>query len=292
MERCPFAYVLTAVYIPPSHQHIFGSLSDSLTDLELPASASRMQSPFPGALATPPPDASSPAGPPPLAPTGSTETIADAIRKALAPNRRDGPGLIRAMERFNLAMEDIQKDGTMAKWLASRGPDITQRDWAKLVDVVHDQAYSRVVGSYSKELAHPKRTEEIAKIVTDIEDSYGELRHIFMSKVIEQTNLNSNSVFVDLGSGVGNCVMQAALQAGCKSYGFELLPVPAHCARLQLREVQRRWSMWCLKGNLDVEVHEGDFRVHPEVARKLRDADVVVSRGYHYCQNYAPSAVI
>jgi len=60
------------------------------------------------------------------------------------------------------------------------------------------------------------------------------------------------------------------------SYGFELLPVPAHCARLQLREVQRRWAMWGLKGNLDVEVHEGDFRTHPMVAKRLREADVVV----------------
>ena len=82
---------------------------------------------------------------------------------------------------------------------------------------------------------------------------------------------------VDLGSGVGNCVLQAALQPGARSYGFELLPIPAHCARLQVRETQRRWSIWGLKGNLDVEVHEGDFRTHPDVGKRLREADVVVS---------------
>ena len=65
------------------------------------------------------------------------------------------------------------------------------------------------------------------------------------------------------------------------SYGYELLPVPSHCARLQLREVQRRWAMWGLKGNLHVEVHEGDFRVHPSVAKQLREADVVVSPRCH-----------
>ena len=36
--------------------------------------------------------------------------------------------------------------------------------------------------------------------------------------------------------------------------------------------------MWGLRGNLDVQVHEGDFRVHPQVAKRLREADVVVSR--------------
>ena len=109
--------------------------------------------------------------------------------------------------------------------------------------------------------------------------------------------LTSHSV--DLGSGVGNCVIQAALQVGCRrfvpdsaakqkvsktdlahnSYGFELLPVPAHCARLQLREAQRRWAMMGLKGNLDVETYEGDFRTHPMTAKRLREADVVVSIG-------------
>ena len=35
--------------------------------------------------------------------------------------------------------------------------------------------------------------------------------------------------------------------------------------------------MWCLNGNTDIEAHEGDFRTIPDVAKRLRDADVVVS---------------
>ena len=35
--------------------------------------------------------------------------------------------------------------------------------------------------------------------------------------------------------------------------------------------------MWCLAGNPDVEVYEGDFRTIPAVAKKLSEADVVVS---------------
>ena len=66
-------------------------------------------------------------------------------------------------------------------------------------------------------------------------------------------------------------------QSSQHSYGFELLPVPAHCARLQMVETKRRWAMWCLNGNTDIEAHEGDFRTIPDVAKRLRDADVVVS---------------
>lgn len=135
------------VYIPPSHRNVFGTLSDSL-ELDSP-SLSRLQSPapIPGNMPTPP------ASSPPSTPgPGSTETIGDAIRKALAPNRRDGPGFVRAMERFNIAMQEIQNDGSMAQWLEVREKEVKAREWAKLVDVVHDQAYSRIVGPYSNEL--------------------------------------------------------------------------------------------------------------------------------------------
>lgn len=128
---------------------MFGTLSDTFTEpTETPSAvASRLASPHPGSLATPPPDAGSSPGP--LVPS---ETIGDALRKALAPNRRDGPGFLRAMERFNTAMEELQKDGSMKTWLRTRGKGMKAREWSILVDTVHDQAYSRVVGPYSNEL--------------------------------------------------------------------------------------------------------------------------------------------
>ena len=97
-----------------------------------------------------------------------------------------------------------------------------------------------------------------------------------MSSIISLTDLSPSSVFVDLGSGVGNCILQTALQAGCESYGVELLPVPSHCARLQLQEAKRRWAMWGINGNTEVKVEEGDMRGNTRVAAWLRRADVVV----------------
>jgi hypothetical protein len=35
--------------------------------------------------------------------------------------------------------------------------------------------------------------------------------------------------------------------------------------------------MWCLDGNTDIETHEGDFRTAKDVAKRLQEADVVVS---------------
>jgi H3 lysine-79-specific histone-lysine N-methyltransferase len=254
-------------YIPPSHTHIFGTLEAS--DYFESAVPSRLQTPT--SLSTPPPDGASPR------PQVQQETIGEALRRALAPNRRDGPGFLKAMKRFNVALADLQEEGTLAAWLTSPDYRITRSEWSALINVVHDSAYNRVVAPFVEQLAHhPKHPEDVAAAISEKEDSYGELGNTFMSKVIEQTGLKPESVFVDLGSGVGNCVMRAAVQAGCASYGFELLPVPSHCARKQLREVQRRWAMWCLDGNLSVECHEGDFRTHPDVRRRLTEADVVL----------------
>lgn len=229
-----------------------------------------MQTPLP-ALSTPPPEGASPT------PHTPHETIGDALRRALAPNRRDGPGLLKAVARLNAALADIQQDGSMAAWLVSPDNRMSRHEWSGFVDFVNDQAYSRVIAPFSDQLEHhPKHPDEVAAAITEKEDAYGELRHNFMSKIIEQTGLGPDSVFVDLGSGVGNCVVQAALQTRSTAYGFELLPVPARCARLQLRESQRRWAMWCLDGNINDKVYEGDFRYHPEVGRRLAQADVVL----------------
>lgn len=95
-------------------------------------------------------------------------------------------------------MQAIQEDGTLQQWLdegMNGGKEIKVREWAALVDFVHDQAYSRVVGGYSHELEHhPKHPEEVSKAISGKEDAYGELRHAFMTKIIEQTKLGADSV--------------------------------------------------------------------------------------------------
>ena len=55
------------------------------------------------------------------------------------------------MERFNTAMEALQADGSLLKYMASK-PEISNKDWSGMVETVHEMAYSRVVGPYSNEL--------------------------------------------------------------------------------------------------------------------------------------------
>ncbi|KAK4686871.1 [histone H3]-lysine79 N-trimethyltransferase, partial [Tremellales sp. Uapishka_1] len=266
-EYSPISELIRAIdtivkhYIPPSHTHLFGPLPSTSLSLDT-AVPSRLSSPLPSfSVATPPLDSS--------IQVAMEDPIVRSLHKAL--NRRDGPGFVKAVTRFNSALEMLQRENKL-----KGEKKMSLKEWSELVDTVNDQTYGRIVGPQSNALEHPVITEEIARSIVEKESAYGELRHNFMSKIMELTQLGPESVFVDLGSGVGNCVLQAALQAGCRSYGFEFLPVPAKCARLQLAETRRRWAMWGLKGNLEMQAHEGDFRTHPDVAKRLREADVVL----------------
>ena len=56
------------------------------------------------------------------------------------------------MARFNEAFEEIQNDGTLKKWMESKSQTLSKKEWSNVVEVVHEQAYSRVVGPYSNDL--------------------------------------------------------------------------------------------------------------------------------------------
>lgn len=96
-----------------------------------------------------------------------------------------------------------------------------------------------------------------------------------MHTVFQQTHLNSKSVFVDLGSGVGNVVLQAALQTGAESWGIEIMQNPCEFANAQAEELKARARLWGLSMG-PVNLLTGDFLESPEIDRILQLADVIL----------------
>ncbi|QLG72813.1 hypothetical protein HG535_0D05220 [Zygotorulaspora mrakii] len=77
---------------------------------------------------------------------------------------------------------------------------------------------------------------------------YGELLPSFLSDVYSKCELEPNHVFMDLGSGVGNCVVQAALEYGCKlSFGCEIMPNASELTEEQHKELAERCKLFGLK---------------------------------------------
>jgi H3 lysine-79-specific histone-lysine N-methyltransferase len=112
---------------------------------------------------------------------------------------------------------------------------------------------------------------------------YGELLFPFLSKLFVDMGFCPSTTFVDLGCGVGNCIIQAAGETGCTAIGIEIQDHAAHLATSQITEFERRMRTWGLSHGQITFLH-GDILTHGSVPGVIQKADVVL------CNNYAFTA--
>ncbi|KAL1606361.1 Nucleosomal histone H3-Lys79 methylase [Paraconiothyrium brasiliense] len=166
----------------------------------------------------------------------------------------------RIVEKFNATIKTKVDDGTIANVLDSK-----HAIPLGLVKCILAQVYWRTVSPYAY----------LLKRVKGKETTYGELLPTFVHAIFQQTGLNSRSVFVDLGSGVGNVVLQSALQTGAESHGIEIMDKPAEYANDQANELRLRSKLWNINLGPITLVH-GDFLESSHIDEVLRRADVVL----------------
>jgi len=147
------------------------------------------------------------------------------------------------------------------------------------------QIFEILENAYDKEIS--PRVRRIAQAngrkKGNFSDAYGELRPIFLAHLFQLTNLTQAQMFLDLGSGVGNVVIQAALQYGCLSNGCEL-DQPRHALagpfrsdvlrRVGRRLATRRRRDW-LKATR-VKFVNGDIFQNATVQTWIQEADVAL----------------
>ena len=165
-----------------------------------------------------------------------------------------------ALNDFNSLIKKKFEDKTITKVL-----DAIHAIPLSLTKHILAQVYQRTVSPY----AH------LLRKVKGKETTYGELMPSFAHTIFQQTSLNSKSVFVDLGSGVGNVVLQSALQTGAESWGIELMDNPAKYARRQASELRARSKLWNISLG-PITLHHGDFLDSAPIDTILRRADVVL----------------
>lgn len=86
--------------------------------------------------------------------------------------------------------------------------------------------------------------------------------------------------FLDLGSGIGNVVIQTALLSGCSSAGVEKLESTASIADEVHRVFKQRCALWGVESG-PTEVFQGDFMVHTETLEsKIKNADVILANNF------------
>ena len=182
------------------------------------------------------------------------------LKRAMA--KRQADDYIDIIHEWNSIILRLRRDGSLSKTIDSwKGIHLT------LVERILSQTYSRTVSP---------RVGLLKQYENGTDNVYGELLPKFISAILRRdTQITSDKVFVDLGSGVGNVVLQAALQIGCESWGCEMMENACDLADLQKQEFNARCRLWGLAvGSINLE--RGDFLENSAIGKALKRADVVL----------------
>ena len=179
-----------------------------------------------------------------------------------AMNRRSLDEYQTVLSEWNGTLTRLRQEGHISRTLDTRHSlDLT------LVERILTQVYSRTVSPHVHLLRQYKNGTD---------NVYGELLPSLISKMLkEDAHLKSNQVFVDLGSGVGNVVLQAALEVGCESWGCEQTNNACELAQLQGAEFEARCRLWGLAVG-EIHLEKGDFFENAAIGAILKRADVVL----------------
>lgn len=187
---------------PLSHHHASsGQTSNSTSRANSPAinhiGTPKLSTPEPSTLVPTDSLSSSTSVPLPTPPLATVEPLLRCLEKAR--NRRDGPTFFSHVHRFNSTLLTLKQANLISTNISSM-PGLREKLWTK----IFHQCYDRTVGP---------DIEELRKYAAFSDNVYGELLPKFMNEIFEKTArcLGPGKTFVDLGSGVGNCVVQAAL---------------------------------------------------------------------------------
>ena len=203
----------------------------------------------------------------------SSMSLLRAVKRAI--NRQDGPLFLTAMARINAILHALKYPRLPADLFAPVPCNALQQavdSWEefglpkKVLMRIIEENYQRVVGPNVVSL---KQYEAFSSTV------YGELMPSLVHEIVQITGLREESLFLDLGSGVGNVVIQASLQTGCRSYGIELMPAPARIAREMAEQMRIRCRMWGIRMG-EVELEEGNMLSSKRVDELIPQADVIL----------------
>jgi H3 lysine-79-specific histone-lysine N-methyltransferase len=194
--------------------------------------------------------------------TNQTSGIIRRLEKASNRNIQDLSGFRKALGEYNETVRKLVKTGTIARNLEQ-----LHELPRSLVEFILGQIYDRCVAP---------DVHLLSKYKNGTDNVYGELLHPFVSRIlVEQLKMKSDQVFVDLGSGVGNVVLQAALEIGCESWGCEMMKNACDMARKQKKEFRARTILWGVQTGR-VHLEDGDFTTNTPVLEALKRADVVL----------------
>lgn len=178
----------------------------------------------------------------------------------------DIEGLLKCISEFNCLIDNLRTSGQIFEYTKKR-----KTFPRELIYEILNQCYLRRVLPESKKLS-------IYKAFSN--EVYGELMPSFLTTVYAKCNLDHNCCFIDLGSGVGNCVIQAALEYGCESHGVEIVENASRLGDLQAEEFELRCRVFGLKPGAVNLFSQQSFVNNPPVKKVVDKCEVILVNNY------------
>ncbi|XP_066158714.1 histone-lysine N-methyltransferase, H3 lysine-79 specific-like isoform X1 [Euwallacea fornicatus] len=132
--------------------------------------------------------------------------------------------------------------------------------------------------TYNTAVTDPEKLNQYEPFSPEV---YGETSYDLVCQMIDQIEITPDDVFIDLGSGVGQVVLQMAAATPCKiCLGLEKAEVPSRYAEAMNKNF-RTWMQWYGKKYGEYKLIRGDFLTE-EHREKINQATIVFVNNFAF----------
>ncbi|CAH2292361.1 histone-lysine N-methyltransferase, H3 lysine-79 specific isoform X1 [Pelobates cultripes] len=173
----------------------------------------------------------------------------------------------RLCEKYNRAIDSIHQ-----LWKGTTQPmKLNTRPSTGLLRHILQQVYNHSV-------TDPEKLNNYEPFSPEV---YGETSFDLVAQMIDEIKMTEDDLFVDLGSGVGQVVLQVAAATGCKHhYGVEKADIPAKYAESMDKEF-RKWMKWYGKKHAEYTLERGDF-LSEEWRERIANTSVIFVNNFAF----------
>lgn len=134
---------------------------------------------------------------------------------------------------------------------------------------------------YNTAVSEPDKLNQYEPFSPEV---YGETSFDLVCQMIDQIKITPEDVFIDLGSGVGQVVLQMAATLPLKTcFGIERADVPSRYA-IGMDTTFKMWMKWFGKKFNEYELIKGDF-LADEHREKINSATIVFVNNFAFGPN-------
>ncbi|KAL4236947.1 Histone-lysine N-methyltransferase [Mactra antiquata] len=171
-------------------------------------------------------------------------------------------------DKYNRAIDSV-----LQLWKGTSKPEslINTRASTPLLKHILQQCYDHAVQEPDKLNQYEPFSPEV----------YGETSFELVDQMVKSINFSEDDYFIDLGSGVGQVVLQVAAATPCKlCYGIEKAEWPAAYAEGMI-EQYKRWMKWYGKKYCNFLLEKGDF-LSEETKERINNATVIFVNNFAF----------